>query len=92
MVRVVREAEQMLGEDGYRYTDVRQRARHSARSLIAASNILRGEAFTKENVRSLRPNIGLPPKYQDQLMGQTASRNIRRGEGLTWECVEENTG
>lgn len=88
MVRMLREAERMLGDEGYRYTDVRKRARRSARSLIAVKDIMQGEAFSTENVRSLRPNIGLPPQDQDKIIGHTASRNIRRGEGLSWNCVK----
>jgi len=44
--------------------------------------------FNTGNVRSLRPNIGLPPLYQDRIMGLAASRDIRRGEGVTADCLD----
>ena len=66
----------------------RQRARRTSRSLIAIRDIAAGELFNTGNVRSLRPNIGLPPLYQDRIMGLAASRDIRRGEGVTADCLD----
>ena len=39
----------------------------------------RGEHFTAENVRSIRPGFGLPPKYYEDVLGKVATRNISRG-------------
>lgn len=91
MVRLVREAEAMLGEDGYHLNAHRRSARRSARSLIAVTDISAGEAFTSENIRSLRPNIGLPPVCLDGLLGTIAARNIRRGEGIDADCLDPAT-
>jgi pseudaminic acid synthase len=88
LVDCLREAETMLGEAGYHLTDRRQSARRTARSLIAIRDIAAGETFGANNVRSLRPNIGLPPVYLDQLLGMIAGRDIRRGEGISADCFE----
>ena len=88
MVEQVREAEQMLGEAGYHLNEPRRLARRSARSLIAIRDIKSGELFSDENVRSLRPNIGLPPACLDTLLGSRAARDIRRGEGITTDCLD----
>ncbi len=87
MVRLVRDAETMLGEPGYHLTPGRVAGRRSARSLIAVRDIAEGEAFSARNVRSLRPNIGLPPVCLERLLGQPAGRDIRRGEGITADCL-----
>ncbi|WP_352283703.1 pseudaminic acid synthase [Pseudoalteromonas sp. Q18-MNA-CIBAN-0097] len=52
------------------------------RSLYAVKDIKAGELFTNENVRSIRPGYGLPPKYLNCLLGKKASKDLRRGEPL----------
>ncbi len=58
------------------------------RSLYAVRPIAKGEAFTRDNLRSIRPGFGLPPKHLDSIIGRRAKRDIGFGEALSWECVE----
>jgi pseudaminic acid synthase len=53
------------------------------RSLYVVQNIRAGEIITNENVKSIRPGFGLAPKYYDQVMGRTASRDISIGTPLS---------
>lgn len=57
------------------------------RSLYSVADIQQGEAFTKENVRSIRPGFGLAPKHLDTIVGKTAERFIARGTPISWELV-----
>lgn len=52
------------------------------RSLYVVKDVKRGELFTRENVRSIRPGLGLPPKEIDRIIGRTSSRDISRGEPM----------
>jgi len=38
-----------------------------------------GEFFTEENVCSIRPGYGLPPKYLKKILGRRATQNIKKG-------------
>ena len=58
------------------------------RSLFVVRDIRAGEALTPENVRSIRPGNGLPPKALPDVLGRKASRDLKRGEPLTWGAVE----
>ena len=58
------------------------------RSLYAVRDINKGETFTKESVRSIRPGFGLPPKFLPEILGRTAARDVIRGEALSWGAVE----
>jgi N-acetylneuraminate synthase len=57
------------------------------RSLYAVRAIAEGEALTRENVRSIRPNFGLPPKVLPEILGRKAARAIAFGEPLSWNMV-----
>ena len=58
------------------------------RSLYIVQDVEAGEFFTCENVRSIRPGYGLPPKYLKHTLGKRATRHIKRGEPLSINMVE----
>jgi len=58
------------------------------RSLYAVRDVAAGEAFTAENVRSIRPALGLPPKLLAAVLGRRAARPVARGTPLAWDLVE----
>ena len=82
MVKSVREVEKALGKGGYVYTDRMRKGKEMARSLFCVKDIRKGEKFTNKNVRSIRPGFGLPPKYLDKLLGDTAEKDYKRGEPI----------
>jgi pseudaminic acid synthase len=56
------------------------------RSLFVVKDIKKGEVFTPENVRSIRPGYGLMPRELDNILGKTASKDIVRGTPLSTSC------
>jgi len=42
-------------------------------------DIKAGEAFTPDNIRSVRPGHGLPPKFYDEVLGKRATCDIKKG-------------
>lgn len=84
MVAAVRRTEKALGSVSY---DVNQDNRRSARSLYVVKPIRKGEIFTEDNVRSIRPNAGLAPGRLDAILGRSAVRDIASGEPLTEDCL-----
>ena len=79
MVAAVRRTEKALGSVSY---DVNQDNRRSARSLYVVKPIRKGERFTEENVRSIRPSLGLHPDRFDDIIGKFASRDLEAGNPL----------
>ena len=57
------------------------------RSLYVVKNIAKGERFTHENIRSIRPGYGLAPKYITAVLGQTAAKDISKGTPLSNELI-----
>jgi pseudaminic acid synthase len=57
------------------------------RSVYAVKNIKKGEQFTRDNIRIIRPGDGLPPKYYELMLEKTAQRDYKTGSPLTWESI-----
>jgi pseudaminic acid synthase len=49
------------------------------RSIYVSKNIKKGEKFTKNNLKIIRPAHGLHPKYFEEVIGKVAKRNITAG-------------
>jgi len=76
-----------LGCVFYGPTKAEQKSLMYRRSLYLCSDIQAGEVFTTDNVRAIRPGLGLPPKYLDFVLGKTAKRDIARGTPLSFELL-----
>lgn len=90
MAVLVREAErawQALGTMTYGGTPSEEASKTFRRSLYVALDMMEGEEFTRENVRAIRPGLGLPPKHLVEVLGRRASRPIRKGTPLAWDLL-----
>lgn len=79
MVKSVREAEKAIGQVNYEPTEKQIKGRAFSRSLYVVEDIRKGELFTEENVRSIRPGFGLHPKYLRRLIGNYAESDQSKG-------------
>lgn len=90
LVTDVRNAELSLGGVSYGPDFEEEQSYKTRRSLFAVRDIKKDEAFTPENVRSIRPSDGLHTRYYDELIcGRVASRDISFGTPLSWDDVKE---
>jgi N-acetylneuraminate synthase len=92
MVEAVRTAERALGRATYEVTEHEAASRAFRRSLFVVQDVAQGELLTEQNVRSIRPGMGLAPKHLSTVLGRRAARPIERGTPLSWEhLVPEET-
>ena len=84
MVDAVRETEKVLGKVDY---SINEKNRKFARSLYVVKDIKKGEKFTAENIRSIRPSNGLHPKHYEEIMGKVANKNLPFGTALSLEFI-----
>lgn len=87
MVEAVRTCEKALGTVSYGVSKAEEKSRIFRRSLFAVKNIKKGESFTSENMRSIRPGYGLPPKYYTAILGQKAACDIEAGTALSQPLI-----
>ena len=87
MVQSVRAAYESLGVVQVAPAMEEEASRRLRRSLFVVRDMRAGERFTADNVRSLRPAAGLPPRYFDRVIGQTARIDLPRGTPLQWKHI-----
>jgi pseudaminic acid synthase len=87
MVQAIRAAEKALGRVYYGLEKKEESSRVFRRSLFVVKDLRAGELFTEENVRSIRPGHGLPPKYLASVLGRAATADIPCGTPLSWNLV-----
>lgn len=87
LVAAIRVTEKALGRCCYEVGAREAASRFFRRSLFVVAEMQAGEPFTLDKIKSLRPALGLPPKYLDQILGRRATRKIRPGTPLSWDLV-----
>jgi len=79
-VNDIRDAERLMGKVDYNLDAKREKNRRFSRSLYVAKDIKKGEKFTKKNVRSVRPDYGMHPKYLKDVLGEIAQEDYEFGQ------------
>ncbi len=87
MVDAVRIAEKALGEVHFGFSAQEASSRVFRRSLFAVRDVKRGDLFTVENVRSIRPGHGLHTRHLREVLGRHAACDIECGTPLSWDLV-----
>jgi len=87
MVESIRTAEKAIGQVHYGVSGNEAKLVEFRRSLFVVKNIKKGEAFNKENIRSIRPGYGLPVRHYEEVIGRCSSCDIERGTPLSWDLV-----
>lgn len=87
LVDDIRVVEQALGRVHYGLTEQEQKTKVYRRSLFVVADIKKGDKFTEENVRSVRPANGLSPKHIKRILGKKVRRNVKKGTPLSWSLV-----
>ncbi len=78
---------QALGQIRYGATEAEKKSIVFRRTLYIVQDLKAGNVLTKENVRAIRPGLGLPTKYLDVVLGKVVSRDVMRGTALDWDLL-----
>ncbi|QCR31521.1 pseudaminic acid synthase [Lysinibacillus sp. SGAir0095] len=87
LVEETERAWQSIGHVNYGPTKVEVPSLEHRRSLYIAQDIKVGDILTKENVRDVRPGLGLPTKYYDLVLGKAIKKDVTKGTPLSWELL-----
>jgi N-acetylneuraminate synthase len=78
---------QSLGQVSYGATQTEQKSIVFRRSLYIVKDMVAGEAFSAENVRAIRPGLGLAPRWTETVIGKVAKTAVKRGTPLNWDLI-----
>lgn len=78
---------QSLGHVAYGTVEAEKKSLIFRRSIYVAQDIRAGELLTRENLRCVRPGMGLPPRYYEELLGRRVNRDVSKGTRMRWELL-----
>jgi pseudaminic acid synthase len=78
---------QALGSISYGPSEPEMASRQYRRSLYIAKDLRAGEPLTHENLRIVRPGLGLHPKYYDSLLGARVVKDVKKGTPVSWPLI-----
>ena len=90
MAQLVVETErawQALGQVSYGATEAEKKSVVFRRSLYIVQDMKAGEVLTRKNLRAIRPGLGLPTKFIEQLLGKRIAHDAKRGTAVTWDLL-----
>lgn len=76
-----------LGSVQYGPTEAERKSRLRRRSLYVGADMKAGDAFTVENLRRIRPGLGLAPKYYEIILGRKVVCDVEKGRPVSWDLV-----
>ena len=87
LVAETQRAWQSLGRVSYGPSEAEVKSLQYRRSLYIIQNLKAGDLLTRANVRAIRPGLGLPPKYLEEVLGRTLNQDVARGTALNWGLI-----
>jgi pseudaminic acid synthase len=88
MVTAIREAEVAVGTSSYELSPKQVAGKDFSRSLYVAKSINKGDIITEASIRSVRPGFSLHPKHLPEILGLTATRDLKKGDRISLSDFE----
>ncbi len=89
MIENIRKIEVALG-DGIKKMSAQELEikKGSNKSFFAAKDLKKGDVLTLENLKCVRPYLGIPAKYQEIVLGKKTNQDIQANYPLLWEHIQ----
>ncbi|HCM43047.1 MAG TPA: pseudaminic acid synthase [Candidatus Omnitrophica bacterium] len=87
LVDETRAAWKAVGRVQYQPSPREEKSKQFRRTLYVVRDIKKGEKLTCENIRAIRPGLGLPIKHWSKVMTGVAACDLKRGTGLQLEHI-----
>ena len=80
-------AYQLLGKKTFHRNKSEEKSKIYRRSIFATKNIKKGEKFTKNNIKVIRPGFGIAPKYYDKILNKKSPMNVKEANPITKKII-----
>lgn len=87
LVEESRRAWQALGSITYTRSEKEAASSVFRRSIYVVEDIRKGDVISPANIRIIRPDGGLSPKYYRDVLGMKARADLKRGTPLQWDKI-----
>lgn len=91
LCRETKDAWSSLGAAGYERKPAEEANVKFRRSVYFIKDMKAGDVITSDSIRRIRPGYGLPPKYEEYLIGKRVVKNVYRGDPTSWDTIEIKT-
>ncbi len=78
---------QSLGQVTYGPSEEEKKSLIFRRSIYIARDLKAGDVLTPENLRCVRPGLGLAPKHYETLLGRRVNQDVKKGTPMGWALV-----
>ena len=78
-----------LGKIQYGIQTAEEKSKFFKRSIYVSKDVKKGEVFSADNLKIIRPAIGIEPKYWDEVIGKTALVDIKKGQPLSFDLFQQ---
>ena len=82
---------QAMGSIHYGHTEAEVHARTRRRSLYVVADLKAGDVLTKDNIRAIRPGLGMQPQFLDIVLGMRVTQNVSTGTPLSWDHLKQKS-
>ena len=89
LCRDCRTAWEALGRVDYSRKQSEEGNAQFRRSLYVVTDVKAGDPVTPDNVRSVRPGFGLPPRHYDEIMGRRFAIDVEKATPVSWDLLED---
>jgi len=79
---------QAIGKIHYGITEKEKNSLMFRRSIYIVKDLKAGDILTTENIRAIRPGLGLPCKYFDILLGKKINKDCKKGTAMNWGLLK----
>ena len=76
-----------LGQVSYGPGRKEEASLNHRRSVYIVADLEAGEGLTPENLRAIRPGLGLAPRFYDLVLGKTVKKAVKKGTPLSWDML-----
>jgi N-acetylneuraminate synthase len=90
LVVETRRAALSLGQVSYGPTEQEKPSLRYRRSLYVTRDMRAGDTFTPESLRTIRPGLGLAPKFYDLILGERIVRDASKGTAVSWDLLDDS--
>jgi pseudaminic acid synthase len=76
-----------MGKTGFERQKAEEGSKVFRRSIYFVKDLPAGHVIGPEDIRRIRPGMGLPPKDVGRIIGRKVSQDVKKGTPVTWSIV-----